>query len=122
MNTIGCFGYPDVSDAVRAVESRLPPHVARALEHVTVSVSKEARAVADAGHNDIRIRFSRIRGDSAALMGIVAHEAAHVYAGHYAALLSNTKSAAVCEIEADNLARQWGFGYELERRALWFGR
>ena len=123
MNTLGIFGAHEITDAVRQVEDRLPPDVARQLAHVKVHISRHARGVADAGDHDIRIQpQGRIKGDMAALVAVLAHECAHVVLSHHRALRSGIKTALECEYEADNLARQWGFGPELERRKLYFGR
>jgi hypothetical protein len=52
---------------------------------------------------DIRVN-PNLNGSTAAIVGIVAHEVAHVVLGHYQQLSSGIKSAATIEAEADQLA------------------
>jgi hypothetical protein len=111
----------DVRAAAHAVDERLPPDVRRALQHVRVWTDASCPNSADAGSADIRVRPG-LRGSQAALVAVICHEAAHVALGHAQQVRAGLKSADVCEVEADALARSWGFGRELEARRVFYGR
>lgn len=111
----------DWRDAVRTVEARIPPDVVRRLAGVRIRMAPGLAAYADAGAADIRLRPG-LGCSQAALVGIVAHEAAHILLGHHQALHSGVKALATCEGEADRCARALGFGDELDARRMFYGR
>jgi hypothetical protein len=117
------YGDWDLSDACAAVERRLPSHVRDALANVRVSVAPAGfQGYADAGPANIRVRAG-LHCSTAAMVAIVAHEAAHVYLQHAQQLRAGLKSVEACEWEADQLVLvAWGFDREMADRRLFFGR
>lgn len=128
MNAPYWFGLRDrhLRDAAYATWDRLPVNVQLGLAHVEL-VEQSAIKAGDgsngwgsAGEADVWLRPGAPTTD--AQIGIVAHELAHVYCGHYRALNAGTKSRDQCEAEADATAARWGFVAELRERRMLIGR
>jgi hypothetical protein len=53
-------------------------------------------------------------GDQGVLIGIIAHELAHIFLGHSSMIERNPMEGLKLEGEADSLAAEWGFAEEVE--------
>lgn len=113
----------DIAEAIDQTWQRLPASVKAQLGHVrfTVGATPPYRGCyADAGHDDVCIY--RLPPTTDAAVAVICHELGHVAGNHHARIQSGALSRDAAEIEADAIARQWGFGRELSTRQLLLGR
>src|SRR5262245_35853076 len=75
-------------------------------------------ALGDAGADDIRIVAMK-SAPLAVVMGVLAHELAHVRLGHLARHGAGAITKDDAEAEANALVRRWGFGVELAAAQRW---
>lgn len=116
----------DICDAINACWYRLPRHIQQQLDHVkftyraTSSGGRAYKAYASAGRADIDIY--ELPPMTAAAVGIIAHECAHVALRHAQLLNAGAITVEQAERQADDLLHQWGFTSELASRRLFIGR
>ncbi len=105
-------------DAIGEAWRRLPRDVQQRLGNVRFTKGQHKRpSWASAGEHDID--FSAAPPSSKAMIGLVAHELAHVAHRHAQQVRTGAISEQEAERQADALARQWGFTDEL-REAYFF--
>ena len=105
-------------DAIGEAWRRLPRDVQQRLDHIVFTKGRYKRpSWASAGEHDID--FSAAPPSTKAMIGLCAHELAHVVHRHAQQLRAGAISTQEAERQADRTARLWGFEDEL-REAYFF--